>query len=270
VTVSGGKSREGEVEDEQVQALWYDYLTNHSHDSRDSLVLHYSSLVKYVASGVARSVPPSIEFGDLMSYGTFGLLDALEGYDVGKGVPFEGYAMKRIRGAMLDGLRSEDWAPRSLRSGGREINRAYEELYGELIRTPTDEEVADRLGMDTREYADLRGKLSLVSVMALDRPLPVVSDGSGEISLGDTIADEHAADPPEALEKEELRDRIALAIDQLPERQRAVIALHYVEGLSTAQIADALSVSGNRVRQMHTRAIIRLRASLSVTLLDAV
>jgi len=260
--VSGGKSREGEVEDEQVQALWYDYLTNHSHDSRDSLVLHYSSLVKYVASGVARGVPPSIEFGDLVSYGSFGLLDAIEGYDAIKGVPFEGYAMKRIRGAMLDGLRSEDWAPRSLRSGGREINRAYEELYGELIRTPSDEEVAEKLGMDTREYADLRGKLSLVSVMALDRPISAVSGESEAISLGDTVADKHAVDPNEALESGELNEQISRAIDQLTERQRAVIALHYIEGLSTAQIANVLSISSGRVRQIHTRAIIRLRACL--------
>jgi len=138
------------------------------------------------------------------------------------------------------------------------------------MRTPSDEEVAEKLGMDTREYTDLRGKVSLVSVMALDRPLPVVSDGSGEISLGDTIADEHAADPPEALEKEELRDRIALAIDQLTERQRAVVALYYFEGLTTAQIAEVLSVSSGRVSQINTRAIARLRASLSVTLPDAV
>ena len=248
--------------DTRATELWEEYKRTHSAESREELILHYAPLVKYVAGRVSSGLPPSVEFGDLVSYGVFGLLDAIERFDPTRGIKFETYALARVKGAIIDELRADDWVPRSVRLKAREIERAYVALESELRRIPTDEEVAERLGFSIEEYVSLLGKMSLISLVALDELWTVGGDRPDRISLADTVEDVKVKDPSQTFELEEMKDMIADAINRLPERERIVISLYYYEGLTMREIGEVLSVTESRVCQMHTKAILRLRARL--------
>ncbi|HEY5493600.1 MAG TPA: RNA polymerase sigma factor WhiG [Candidatus Anoxymicrobiaceae bacterium] len=246
--------------------MWVKYKEDRSPEAREQLILHYSPLVKYVAGRVSSGLPPSVEFGDLVSYGVFGLLDAIDKYDPGRGIKFETYAIARIKGAIIDELRADDWVPRSVRFKAREIERAYIALESELRRIPTDEEVAEKLGVTLDEYLNLLGKMSLISLVALDELWTVSGDRPDKISLADTVEDVKIKDPSKTFEIEEMKDMIAGAINHLPERERIVVSLYYFEGLTMREIGEVLSVTESRVCQMHTKAILRLRARLGTSL----
>lgn len=246
--------------------MWVKYKEDRSPEAREQLILHYSPLVKYVAGRVSSGLPPSVEFGDLVSYGVFGLLDAIDKYDPGRGIKFETYAIARIKGAIIDELRADDWVPRSVRFKAREIERAYIALESELRRIPTDEEVAEKLGVTLDEYLNLLGKMSLISLVALDELWTVSGDRPDKISLADTVEDVKVKDPSKTFEIEEMKDMIAAAINHLPERERIVVSLYYFEGLTMREIGEVLSVTESRVCQMHTKAILRLRARLGASL----
>jgi RNA polymerase sigma factor for flagellar operon FliA len=252
--------------DEDSTRLWSEYKDSRSAEAREKLILHYSPLVKYVAGRVSSGLPPSVEFGDLVSYGVFGLLDAIDKYDPGRGIKFETYAIARIKGAIIDELRADDWVPRSVRFKAREIERAYVSMESELRRIPTDEEVAEKLGITLDEYLNLLGKLSLISLVALDELWTVSGDRPDKISLADTVEDVKVKDPSKTFEIEEMKDMIADAINKLPERERIVVSLYYFEGLTMREIGEVLSVTESRVCQMHTKAILRLRAKLGTVL----
>jgi RNA polymerase sigma factor for flagellar operon FliA len=252
--------------DDDSTRLWSEYKETRSADAREQLILHYAPLVKYVAGRVSSGLPPSVEFGDLVSYGVFGLLDAIDKYDPGRGIKFETYAIARIKGAIIDELRADDWVPRSVRFKAREIERAYISMESELRRIPTDEEVAEKLGITLDEYLNLLGKLSLVSLVALDELWTVSGDRPDRISLADTVEDVKVKDPSKTFEIEEMKDMIADAINRLPERERIVVSLYYFEGLTMWEIGEVLSVTESRVCQMHTKAILRLRAKLGSAL----
>jgi len=259
---SPGHGLPGRKKDDTARALWAEYKRTCSAESREELILHYASLVKYVAGRVSSGLPSTVEFGDLVSYGVFGLLDAIEKYDPERGIKFETYAIARIKGAMIDELRADDWVPRSVRFKAREIERAYVALESELRRIPTDEEVADRLGVTMEEYANLLGKMSFMSMVALDELWTVGGDRSDKICLADTVEDMKVKDPSQTFELEEMKDIIANAINRLPERERIVVSLYYYEGLTMREIGEVLLVTESRVCQMHTKAILRLRARL--------
>ena len=246
--------------------LWAEYKENHSSEAREKVILHYAPLVKYVAGRVSTGLPPSVEFGDLVSYGVFGLLDAIEKYDPSRGIKFETYAIARIKGAIIDELRADDWVPRSVRFKAREIEKAYMALEGDLRRVPTDEEVAQRLGVSVEEYLNLLSKMSLISLVALDELWTVSGDKSDKISLADIVEDVKVKDPSKTFEIEEMKDIIAEAINRLPERERIVVTLYYFEGLTMREIGEVLTVTESRVCQMHTKAILRLRARLGTAL----
>jgi len=246
--------------------MWVKYKEDRSPEAREQLILHYSPLVKYVAGRVSSGLPPSVEFGDLVSYGVFGLLDAIDKYDPGRGIKFETYAIARIKGAIIDELRADDWVPRSVRFKAREIERAYIALESELRRIPTDEEVAEKLGVTLDEYLNLLGKMSLISLVALDELWTVSGDRPDKISLADTVEDVKVKDPSKTFEIEEMKDMIAAAINHLSERERIVVSLYYFEGLTMREIGEVLSVTESRVCQMHTKAILRLRARLGASL----
>jgi RNA polymerase sigma factor for flagellar operon FliA len=257
-----GHGLTGRKRNDRAQALWVEYKQTSSAESREELILHYASLVKYVAGRVSSGLPSTVEFGDLVSYGVFGLLDAIEKYDPERGIKFETYAIARIKGAIIDELRADDWVPRSVRFKAREIERAYVALESELRRIPTDEEVADRLGVTLEEYANLLGKMSFISMVALDELWTVGGDRSDKICLADTVEDVKVKDPSQTFELEEMKDIIANAINRLPERERIVVSLYYYEGLTMREIGEVLLVTESRVCQMHTKAILRLRARL--------
>ncbi|OQO90096.1 RNA polymerase subunit sigma-28 [Saccharomonospora piscinae] len=244
-----------------IEALWREFSRSPSQRVRDRLVLHYAPLVKYVAGRVGTGLPTHVDVADLIQSGIFGLVDAIEKFDVSRGLRFETYAMQRIRGAILDDLRSQDWVPRVVRSRAREVERAHERLGARLRRTPTDAEVAAELGIGLRELRDLYGQLRLTSVVALDDLVGPNKD-SGVGSPAETLPDDGAVDPAAVLVDEDNRKQLAEAIAQLTERDRIVVSLYYFENLTLAEIGKVLGVTESRVSQLHTRAVLRLRAKL--------
>lgn len=255
------------AQDEQaarLQALWHSFKDNRDAGAREHLILHYSPLVKYVAGRVAVGLPPNIEQADLVSYGIFGLIDAIEKFDLSRAIKFETYAIARIRGAIIDELRSMDWIPRSVRSKAREVERAYAELEAELHRTPTEKEVAKRLGIAMKDLRAIFSQVSYVNVVALDELLGGSGSDRGDgMSFGDTLKDHKAVDPVMAFEGEETKFLLARAIEQLPEREKVVVTLYYYEGLTLAEIGKVLGVTESRICQMHTKAVLQLRNRLS-------
>src|SRR5689334_22385952 len=242
--------------------LWSRYAESRDTALRDRLILHYAPLVKYVAGRVGSGLPAHVEQADLVSYGTFGLIDAITRYEPTREVKFESYAMSRIRGAIIDELRSTDWIPRSVRMKARQFERAVAQLESTLQRTPTDEEVAEAMDMDVEEIRKFLGQLSLVNVVALDELL-VDEDGGSAPRLVDTLQDSTALDPQAMAEHGEARQLLARAVEQLPDREKVVVSLYYFEGLTLAEIGRVLGVTESRICQLHTKAVLHLRAKLA-------
>ncbi len=220
-------------------------------------------LVKYVAGRVGVGLPPNIEQADLVSYGIFGLIDAIEKFDLSRAIKFETYAISRIKGAIIDELRSIDWIPRSIRSKAREVERAYAGLEARLHRTPTEPEVAAELGIGLDDLHAIFGQVSFVNVLALDELLNVNGEKGDKVSLVDTLEDTRVEDPVRAFESQETKHLLARAINLLPEREKIVVTLYYYEGLTLAEIGQVLGVTESRICQMHTKAVLQLRAKLA-------
>lgn len=244
-----------------IGALWIRYKETAEITCRDALILNYSPLVKYVAGRLASTLPQSVDTADLVSYGIFGLIDAIEKFDPGRAIKFETYAIARIKGAIIDELRAMDWVPRSVRSRAREIEHAYVDLENSLKRVPTDGEVAQRINVSPKEYQDILTKLSYTSVVSFEELWVGGSREDGQSAIG-TIADESADDPVVVFESHEVKEILASAIDRLPEREKTVVALYYYEGLTLKEIGQVLGVTESRVSQLHTKAVLRLRARL--------
>ncbi|MGY1885984.1 RNA polymerase sigma factor WhiG [Blastococcus sp. SYSU DS0753] len=241
--------------------LWARYVEGRDSGLRDRLILHYAPLVKYVAGRVGSGLPAHVEQADLISYGTFGLIDAITRYEPTREVKFESYAMARIRGAIIDELRNTDWIPRSVRVKARAFERTVAELESKLHRTPSDEEVANAMDMDVEDIRKFLGQLSLVNVVALDELL--TDDDGGSPRLGDTLRDPSALDPQAMAEHGEARQLLARAVEQLPEREKVVVSLYYFEGLTLADIGRVLGVTESRICQLHTKAVLHLRTKLA-------
>ncbi len=248
-----------------LQKLWRDFKDTGEQSLRERLILHYSPLVKYVAGRVGVGLPPNIEQADLVSYGIFGLIDAIEKFDLERAIKFETYAISRIRGAIIDELRSIDWIPRSVRYKAREVERAYAALEAKLHRTPTEPEVAEEMGITLDELHTIFSRVSFVNVVALDELLNVGGEKGDKLSLVDTLEDTKAEDPVAAFESEETKYLLAKAINQLPEREKIVVTLYYYEGLTLAEIGQVLGVTESRICQMHTKAVLQLRGRLGDT-----
>ena len=249
--------------EEALQQLWRDFKDTGEQSLRERLILHYSPLVKYVAGRVGVGLPPNIEQADLVSYGIFGLIDAIEKFDLERAIKFETYAISRIRGAIIDELRSIDWIPRSVRYKAREVERAYAALEAKLHRTPTEPEVADEMGITLDELHTIFSRVSFVNVVALDELLNVGGEKGDKLSLVDTLEDTKAEDPVAAFESEETKYLLAKAINHLPEREKIVVTLYYYEGLTLAEIGQVLGVTESRICQMHTKAVLQLRGRLA-------
>ena len=253
---------------DELARLWAEFKQSEVSGARESarerLILHYAPLVKYVASRVATGLPASVDQADLVSYGMFGLIDALEKFDPGRGNKFETYAIPRIKGAIIDELRAMDWVPRSVRFKAREIEKAYSDLESIHKRAPTEKEVAARLGVTLRELHEVINQISFVQVVQLDEILSVGSDRGEQVSLLDTLAD-RGTDPTTSLEGQETRGMLAAAINSLSEREKIVVTLYYFEGLTLAEIGEILALTESRVCQIHTKAVGQLRLQLVET-----
>ena len=253
------------VKEVELRDLWRRYKDDGDNGARERLVVAYSPMVKFVAGRLGAGLPSHVEDADLISYGLMGLIGAIERFEPDRGIKFETFAMTRIRGAIIDELRSLDWVPRSVRSRAREIEAAQSKLEHELQRAPTEEELSAKLGMSVEDLQSALLEIANSSVYALDE-LWTVSDSSGDqVSLLDTIPDDGAADPQEALDTSEVKDRLTEAIGSLPEREQLVVALYYYEHLTLREIGEVLGVTESRVSQLHTKAVMRLKSHLQPT-----
>jgi RNA polymerase sigma factor for flagellar operon FliA len=246
-----------------IDRLWAAYKQDGSRELRDQLIVHYSPLVKYVAGRVATGLPQNVDQADLVSYGIFGLIDAIEKFDLDRGFKFETYAIARIKGNILDELRSIDWVPRSVRAKARALEKAYSKLESQLHRTPTDGELAEELDLTDEQLQTTLGQISFTGLVALDEMLSG-GDRGDSITLGDTLAD-GGPGPVAAYEVEEMRQILADAINRLPEREKTVLTLYYYEGLTLAEIGSILGVTESRVCQIHTKSVIQLRSRLAAS-----
>src|SRR5215210_3598973 len=224
--------------DTAIADLWKEFKDTKDQSLRERLILHYSPLVKYVAGRVGVGLPPNIEQADLVSYGIFGLIDAIQKFDLQRAIKFETYAISRIRGAIIDELRAIDWIPRSVRYKAREVEKAYAALEAKLHRTPTEPEVAEEMDITLDELHQIFSRVSFVNVVALDELLNVGGDKGDKLSLVDTLEDTKAEDPVAAFESEETKYLLA-------------------------KIGQVLGVTESRICQMHTKAVLQLRGRLA-------
>ena len=254
----GNVPLEQKTEDE----LWLEYRQNRNSKIRETFIKQYAPLVKYVAGKVAIGMPHNVEFDDLVGYGVFGLLDAIDKFDPDKGVKFKTYAVTRIRGAIFDELRSIDWVPRSVRQKTREVEEAVGALEAQLGRTATDQEIAGTLGMDEDEYLKTMMKISGTSILSLN-DVWFSGDENDKVSIGDSIESPISLNPDVIVEKDEIRRVIVEHINELPDKEKKILVLYYYEDLTLKEIGQVLEVTESRVSQLHTKAISRLRSKLT-------
>jgi RNA polymerase sigma factor FliA len=245
------------------RVLWQEFKRTNDRGLRDRLILTYAPLVKYVAGRLGSGLPAHVEEGDLVSYGLLGLIGAIERFDPDRDIKFETYAIARIKGSIIDELRSMDWVPRSVRARARDIERAIADLESRLTRAPTDEEIAAKLGITEEEFQDSLLEISRSSIAALDELWASPGSSGDAVALIDTIEDPTAAEPQSAMAHTEVREALGEAISRLPEREKLVVTLYYYEELTLREIGEVLGVTESRVSQLHTKAILRLKARLS-------
>jgi len=250
------------LEEKTEEELWELYRKNQDPKIRDMFVKQYAPLVKYVAGKVAVGMPHNVDFDDLVGFGVFGLIDAINKYDPDKHVKFKTYAVTRIRGAIFDELRSIDWVPRSVRQKSREIEDTVHRLEASLGRSATDKEIAAELGMSESDFQKTMMKISGTSILSLN-DVWYTSEENDSISIVDSIESPQSLNPDTIVEKEEIKRVIVQAIDELPEKEKKVLVLYYYEDLTLKEIGKVLEVTESRISQLHTKAIIRLRSKLT-------
>lgn len=226
--------------------LWQRWWQQRDPRARERLIVHYSPLVKFVAGRLGAGLPDSVDVGDLVGSGVFGLMDAIDRFDATRGVKFETFAIPRIRGAILDGLRSLDWVPRSVRARSRAVQEAMARLESRLQRSPNDDELAEELGVSGEELQRWLSSIAVATVGPLDHVLVSGVDPG----------------PQAVVEDAELRHTMRSEVRNLPERERTVLALYYDEGLTLSEIGQVLGVTESRVSQIHTKAVLQLRSRL--------
>ena len=241
--------------------LWREYRRSKNREVRDFLVEKYSPLVKYVAGKVAIGMPQNVEFDDLVSYGSFGLLDAIEKFDPDRDIKFKTYAMTRIRGAIFDELRSIDWIPRSIRQKAKQVEETIATLENKMGHTVDDEDIAKEMNLSLDELHTLLTKISGTSMISLN-DIWYLGDDNDEVSFMETLESPQNLNPDTLIEKEEIKGVIVEAIKHLPDKEKKVIVLYYYEDLTLKEIGEVLAVTESRISQLHTKAIMRLRGKL--------
>ena len=250
------------LEEKTEEELWEMYHKNKDPEIRDMFVRQYAPLVKYVAGKVAIGMPHNVDFDDLVGFGVFGLIDAIEKFDPNKHVKFKTYAVTRIRGAIFDELRSIDWVPRSVRQKSREIEDTVHRLEASLGRSASDKEIADELGMSEDDFQKTMMKVSGTSILSLN-DVWYTGEDNDKVSIVDSIESPQSLNPDTIVEKEEIKRVIVQAINELPEKEKKVLVLYYYEDLTLKEIGKVLEVTESRISQLHTKAIMRLRSKLT-------
>lgn len=246
-----------------MSTVWIKYKEQQLLDARDELIIYYAYLVKYVANRLAINLSSVVELDELVSYGIEGLMDAIEKFDHTRNIKFETYAITRVRGAMIDGLRAMDWVPVSVRQKSKELEKAYATLESRLGRSATDDEVAQEMGISVSDLANLVKDVASTTIISLDEFLPGDDGEEKKRRIIELLEDENTVDALGLIEIKEVKDLLARSISRLPDKEKMVIYLYYYEGLTLKEIGATLSLSESRISQLHTKAILRLRGSLS-------
>ncbi|OPX44563.1 RNA polymerase sigma factor FliA [Ruminiclostridium hungatei] len=240
-----------------ISQLWKQYTENKDPAAKEKLIVQYAYLIKYVAGRLSIYFGSNVEFDDLVGYGAFGLIDAIEKFDVTKGAKFETYASLRIRGSIIDSIRDLDWVPRSLRQKNKELERVYAEIENEAGHSATDKQVAEKLGISMDEFYRLLNDVNVSSMMSLEEFM------EQNYERGLEIVSENTEDKPEAsLELSEIKELLADSINKLPEKEKAVITFYYFEELTLKEISAIMNVTESRISQLHTKALLRMRGKL--------
>lgn len=242
------------MDDMQKEDLWKEYVKTKDPAIRERLIIEYSGLVKIVAGRLGMYLGYTVEYDDLVGYGIFGLIDAIDKFELTKGVKFETYASLRIRGSILDQIRKMDWIPRTLRQKQKRLETAMKDLEAKLGRTASDEELSAELGISMAELEDLVNQTQIANLVSLDEYLEQGSEVRAE--LGNAPRFEQ---PEMIVERQELKKILAEAIDSLTEKEQKVIAFYYFEELTLKEISKILEVSESRVSQLHTKALRKMR-----------
>lgn len=237
--------------------LWREYARSNSNELREKLILEYAPLVKVVAGRLSMYLGNNVEYDDLVSYGIFGLIDAIDKFDCTKLVKFETYASLRIRGAILDQIRKMDWIPRTIRQKQKRIDAASKDIEATLGRNATQEEIAEKLGISDDEYTDWQTQMKVTNLVSLDEYMEQGSD----VANGKTTSC-HFAMPEEVLEENELKQVLAQALELLTEKEKKVIELYYYEELTLKEISSILEVSESRISQLHTKALQKMKVKM--------
>lgn len=246
------------------ELLWRDFLENRTTPNKNALILHYLHLVSHIARRMMPSYHQYCSLDDLIGYGVLGLIDAIDKFDVGRNVKFEAYAVKRIRGEMLDSIRRQDWAPSSLRAKIKLIGNTYDEMENEMRGQISDSAVASRLGMGVEQVRKIQDKAHQFNLLSFEGLADATSSDS--YSLLDATRSGPDDEPDKQMEQSELRDALATQIDKLPPNERRVIELYYFEELMLKDIARILRLSESRISQIHSKALGRLRTTLPYVL----
>ena len=237
--------------------LWSDYAKSHSPEIREKLILEYAPLVKLVAGRLSMYLGYNVEYDDLVSYGIFGLIDAIDKFDSMKAVKFETYASLRIRGAILDQIRKMDWIPRTIRQKQKKIDAAMKEIESATGRAATDEEIAASLGITEEDYIEWQSQMKITGVVSLNEFMESGSEIPAEQS------NQHRFESPEeVVEKAELKETLSKALELLTEKEKKVILLYYYEDLTLKEISNVLEVSESRISQLHTRALQKMKSKM--------
>ncbi len=237
--------------------LWEKYTETKNADLREKIIIEYSALVKIVAGRLSMYLGYNVEYEDLVSYGIFGLIDAIDKFDYGKGIKFETYASLRIRGAILDQIRKMDWIPRSLRQKQKKIEAAVSKIETETGQAASDEQIAAVLGISEEEYANWQGQANITNIISLDE----FAENNGEKGI-DTIRGNTFEEPEQVMEKSEMKRMLAEALEMLTDNEKKVVLLYYYEEMTLKEISNIMDVSESRVSQLHTKALKKMKGQL--------
>ena len=237
--------------------LWQNYSKTHSSEYRDQLILEYAQLVKLVAGRLSMYLGYNVEYDDLVGYGIFGLIDAIDKFDYGKNVKFETYASLRIRGAILDQIRKMDWIPRTVRQKQKKIDEASKNVEMRTGKSATDEEIAEELGIPPEELLEWQSQLKVTNVISLNE---FVEQGSEPVM--DARRNSHFVQPEDSVSQDELKQKLQEALQLLTEKEQKVILLYYYEEMTLKEISKVLEVSESRISQLHTKALLKMRKTM--------
>lgn len=247
----------GAVKTVDREKLWEEYLSKPTPQLREQIIVEYASLVKVVAGKLVMYLGNNVEYDDLVGYGVFGLIDAIDKFDAGKDVKFETYASVRIRGAILDQIRKMDWIPRTVRQKQRKIDEAAKSVESRTGKSATDEEIASELGLSDDEYVGWQSQLKVTNLVSLNEFME-----QGNEPVMDARRNSHFEQPEEVISKDELKTVLEDALDTLTEKEKKVILMYYYEDLTLKEISKVLEVSESRISQLHTKALVKMKKKM--------